>query len=53
MLDKVTIYTDFTLCISFVFKRKVFKGLIFNILICKLVLSIFVCILEVFSYNKY
>ena len=52
ILSKVTVYTDFILCISFTLRRKVFKVLISKILICRLVLNIFICVLETFSYDK-
>ena len=52
IFDKVTVSTNFTLCVSFTLRRKVFKVLTFSALICELVLSVFVYILEVFNYDK-
>ena len=49
ILDKVIVYINL---VSFTLERKMFKVLIFSILIYELVLSIFVCILKVFNYNK-
>ena len=42
ILDKVTASTDFVLYVSFILKRKMFKTLIFSILICELILNIFI-----------
>ena len=37
ILDKVTVSTDFILCISFILKREMFEVLTFSTLICELV----------------